>query len=38
MGNVKILQPGTDHNISKALHLVGRDFNWVSRTHITLVY
>ncbi|KAK8087373.1 hypothetical protein PG994_002347 [Apiospora phragmitis] len=28
IGNVKILQSGTDHNISKALHLVGRDFNW----------
>ncbi|KAK8130596.1 hypothetical protein PG999_002976 [Apiospora kogelbergensis] len=39
MGNVKILQPGTDHNISKALHLVGRDFNWaVSVTYFPVVF
>ncbi|KAK8094913.1 hypothetical protein PG997_001598 [Apiospora hydei] len=30
IGNVKILQSGTDDNISRALHLVGRDFNWLN--------
>lgn len=31
IGNVKILRSGTDYNISKQLHLAGRDFNWVSK-------
>ncbi|KAK8038687.1 hypothetical protein PG993_007098 [Apiospora rasikravindrae] len=39
IGNVKILQSGTDDNISKALHLAGRDFNWaVSVTYFPVLF
>ncbi|KAK8133515.1 hypothetical protein PG984_005527 [Apiospora sp. TS-2023a] len=39
IGNVKILQSETDDNISKTLHLAGRDFNWtVSVTYISVMF
>lgn len=34
IGNIKVLQSGTDDSISKTLHLVGRDFNWVNRPFV----
>ncbi|KAK7980273.1 hypothetical protein PG989_012730 [Apiospora arundinis] len=39
IGNVKILRSGTDYNISKQLHLAGRDFNWaVAITYFPVVF